>query len=268
MAILFVGASATEVWLDAVRYLHEETSGKTVNLNVAFDAVGDNSQEVINALDATITSRCDGDDPYIVETVANTIFPQGFYQPQAGEGARAHLYEMNDLTMPFTRKRKSNGEKDTYFNRLVNYPGLDGKPVNQLENTIDRINGQRAITSTKSSAYEIGVSVPADGDLRVFAPGKDAGFMSFPCLSHLSLTLVDDRVHLSALYRNQHFMSRALGNFIGLARLVAFVANETGAGIGEVQCTASHADLYGDGDFRKGDVNSLFETLSKSKESS
>lgn len=265
MAVLIAGASATDVWLDAVHFLHEETSGKTVNFNVAFEADGANADNVIDALDSVIADRCDGDDPYLVATVANTIFPQGLYQPHAGKHARQHLYEMNELTMPFTKKRKSNGEKDTYFNRLVAYPGPNGEPVNQLENTIERIVSQRATVATKSSAYEIGVSTSTDADLRVFAPGKDAGIMSFPCLSHLSFTLVDDLVHLSALYRNQHFMSRALGNYIGLARLVEFVANETGAGVGEVQCTASHADLYGDGDFRKADVESLFEALSESE---
>lgn len=262
MATLITGSSATSAWFDAIRYLYEETDGKSVNLNVAFDGGGTDSSKVIGMLDAVIAGRCDSDDPYLVETVANTLFPKGLYQPHLGEGAQAHLYAMNDVTMTLTKKRKK-GEKDTYFNRLVNYPGPDGKSVNQLARTIERLISERAAVATKSSAYEVGISVPTDADLRVFAPGQDSGYMSFPCLSHLSFTLVDDLVHVTALYRNQHFMSRALGNYIGLARLAAFVANEAGASVGEVQCVASHADLYSDGDYRKSDVKNLIRGLAE-----
>ncbi|MGH3868354.1 MAG: hypothetical protein ACRDQ4_19985 [Pseudonocardiaceae bacterium] len=67
--------------------------------------------------------------------------------------------------------------------------------------------------------------------------------MSFPCLSHISLTLDEGQLHLHATYRNQSFITRALGNYLGLTRLLGFLANEVGTEVGEVHCTATHADL-------------------------
>lgn len=50
-------------------------------------------------------------------------------------------------------------------------------------------------------------------------------------------------IHLTALYRNQGFLRKAYGNYVGLARLARFFAREVGVGVGEIVCVASHADV-------------------------
>ena len=59
----------------------------------------------------------------------------------------------------------------------------------------------------------------------------------------MSFTLVRERIHVTALYRNQDFVSRACGNYVGLSRLGLFIAREVGCELGEVLCVASHADV-------------------------
>jgi hypothetical protein len=53
--------------------------------------------------------------------------------------------------------------------------------------------------------------------------------MNRQCLSFLSFKLDNDnRLMLTAVYRNHYYVERLLGNLIGLARLMAFVSNEAG----------------------------------------
>jgi len=78
----------------------------------------------------------------------------------------------------------------------------------------------------------------------VFSPGLDPGYMSFPCLSHLSVKYDHRRrvVHLTALYRNHTFLSHAYGNYVGLGRLMAFICAETGTKPGDLVSVSTHAD--------------------------
>jgi hypothetical protein len=105
---------------------------------------------------------------------------------------------------------------------------------------VTRLKRELAHAGPKSSAYELGVCEP--GDLRMQQPGVDRLMLGFPCLSHISLTLHDDAIHLTALYRNQGFLRKAYGNYVGLARLARFFATEIGVAVGEIACVASHAD--------------------------
>ncbi|MEK2605865.1 hypothetical protein [Burkholderia arboris] len=64
------------------------------------------------------------------------------------------------------------------------------------------------------------------------------------CLSHVSLKLgPEHELYLTALYRYQYFVQRALGNFKGLARLQACIAREIGVPVGPLVCHATLATL-------------------------
>ena len=79
--------------------------------------------------------------------------------------------------------------------------------------------------------------------------------MGFPCLSHISLTLYKGRLNMTALYRNQHFIRKAYGNYLGLSRLLRFICREVGCEAGALVCVAAHADAeLGNG---KRDINKL-----------
>jgi hypothetical protein len=49
---------------------------------------------------------------------------------------------------------------------------------------------------------------------------------------------------LTAIYRNQTYVTRCLGNLIGLGRLQEFVATESGiTKVGPLTCISTHAQL-------------------------
>jgi hypothetical protein len=82
-----------------------------------------------------------------------------------------------------------------------------------------------------------------DGGMPIYLPGFDNQIRGGQCLSHISLTLIGNRLSLTALYRHQVYVTRAYGNYLGLARLLAFLAHESGRDIGEIMVVASHADI-------------------------
>ena len=45
---------------------------------------------------------------------------------------------------------------------------------------------------------------------------NDTRVRAFPCLVHLDVSLLDNRLHLLAVYRDWHLISKAYGNLIGL----------------------------------------------------
>lgn len=245
-------------WIEALEYLLAAPHGKAVHLAVAISQPeADEDATVRGALDRFIGARRDAGEPlWPIGTVANTIFPAAFYRPDRPE-ARERLYELHGRTQSLHRRMRA---PETYFNRLVAYPGPGGAPFNQLEYIVDRLIKQRTPRRdghvvALSSAYEVGLSVPGD-DLRVQAPGQDRNTRSFPCLSHISFTLEGDVLNLAALYRNQHFVARAYGNYIGLARIAAFIAREVDVQVGEILCLATHADAQ-ISDFGKAGVEAL-----------
>lgn len=235
----------SHAWLDAAERLIQ-VGGKAVHLAVAVERPAEPEDHAVRAvLDGFVEERrATGDKIWPVTTVANTLFPAAFYRP-GRENSRARLYELHAKAQRLQQRMR---DPENYFNRLVAYPTPDGEPSNQLEFIVDRLTNQRKPRKggrggALSSAYEFGLTTPADGDLRIQAPGRDRNTMSFPCLSHISLTLEQGSLCLAALYRNQHFIDRAYGNYVGLARLGGFVANEVGVELGEILCVATHADI-------------------------
>ena len=64
------------------------------------------------------------------------------------------------------------------------------------------------------------------------------------CLSFLSFKLNhDNELLLTVMYRNHAYIARGLGNFIGLGRLQAFVADQAGAKVGSLTCISTHAEI-------------------------
>jgi hypothetical protein len=262
MAILINGENLSSAWLGALAHLVECKGGKDVNFSAAFNGKAED-RAVRAAVDAFVSewrAQKRKAKIYPVATVANTLFPQALYRGEPGSETRGRLYRLNERAMRVQRRLR---EKETYFNRFVSWSGEES--FNQLEHVITRLQAQLAAADRKgplSSAYELGSSVPdefvADGDLRIYAPGIDKTPMGFPCLSQVSFTLVERKIHLAALYRNQDFVSRAYGNYLGLAHLGAFIAREVGCELGEVLCVASHADV-GLTQYTKGRVRDLLE---------
>ena len=81
-------------------------------------------------------------------------------------------------------------------------------------------------------------------DLATYDDNDDRGDrMGGPCLSHLSFKVINDSVHLAAMYRSHYYMHRAYGNLLGLARLQAFVAEQVELSPGPLVCHSTMAVL-------------------------
>ncbi len=244
-------------WRDALNLLVDH-GGKAVHLAVAIQRPADAEDESVRAiLDAFIDERRSaGAKLWPISTVANTSFPAAFYRPGV-DNARQRLYELHAKAQRMQQRMRG---PENYFNRLVAYPVPGSEPFNQLEYVVDRLINQRKPRKggrggALSSAYEVGFTTDG-GDLRIQAPGQDRNTMGFPCMSHISFTLEHDVLNLAALYRNQHFVARAYGNYVGLARIGGFIAQEVGVELGEVLCLATHADAQLQ-DFGKARVERL-----------
>lgn len=157
--------------------------------------------------------------------VAATIFPQRRPQDQSGP------QEFLDAKLAAYRRwqRRSPRTWGTYFQRLVSFG--DGE-VNQLVRCIDALNGwarrQRAalVLHLASPEYDL----PR-------AQGQ-------PCWHYGEfLREGDETLSLLAVYRSHDYFLKALGNFIGLSRLLRFVADSTGLERGRLVCVSSYATL-------------------------
>jgi hypothetical protein len=81
-----------------------------------------------------------------------------------------------------------------------------------------------------------------------------------PCLSHLSFKLMPEgKVMLTAIYRSHYYIQRALGNLLGLAQLLTFVATEVGVDVGSLVCHSTYAVIDTDGGWARTDAERLIE---------
>jgi thymidylate synthase len=236
-------------WLSAIEYLLT-CGGKDTNIIVVIEQVEREYIGIRHLLDTFTNKRREqkGTKLYPVNTVANTLFPQALYYPERGDNARSFLYKTHEQSFSIEKRLRAN-QRGTYFHRMVAWSGKHHE-VNQLELVITRLRQNLQQVNPLSSAYEIGVSEVEEHmldealteEVRIYEPGRDNSIRGFPCLSHISLTLVKKQLHLTALYRNQQFISRAYGNYLGLSRLLRFFCQEIGCEPGEIVCIASHAD--------------------------
>lgn len=157
--------------------------------------------------------------------VAATIFPRRRLQNQ--HSARAFL--SIKLAAYKRWQKRSSRTWGTYFGRLVSF-GDD--EINQLERCIDALNGwarrQRAalVLHLASPEYDL----PR-------AQGQ-------PCWHYGEfLREGDNTLSLLAVYRSHDYFLKALGNFIGLGRLLGFMADNTGLKRGRLICLSSYATL-------------------------
>jgi hypothetical protein len=179
-----------------------------------------------------------------MHTVANTIFPVGLYRP--GSERAAQRFFDNALRGEQQRSRARHRQWGTYIGRLVAYPSPNGTSTNQLKAALTVLNADR----NYKDRYEMPLVTPQDSQADVSTTGAllhgDSATDSFraqggPCLAHLSLTSFDGQLSMVAIYRAHEYETRAYGNFLGLARLLSFLAAESGKSVGGLLVVAGHA---------------------------
>lgn len=236
-------SSIGEGWLGAVEHLSACKGRQSFNLmytmtRPAVVTVYDKS--LLSAVDAFAASH----ELHSTTTVANTIFPLDSYLRFGG----AKLYEEYSASI-YPRVKTAWGN---YFDRLIRRRDAkgkvlvddDGAPLNPLASLVRKL--QRRVKSKRGPKghYELSLDDEAF-ELTTYLPEKDRNFpRGGPCLSHISLKLDDaNALRMTAFYRSHFYVERALGNLLGLARLQAFVARESGTKIGPLTCIAASAVL-------------------------
>jgi len=264
MAVLFdTYTRVVPTWLAAASYLDSLPKRKAMNLVLEIAeplAISKEDEIIMRRVDEALAPK-----NLTLRTVAGTIFPLDMYRRYQ----RPAFYEKYKAML---KRGKKSGSWGTYAHRMIERPSKDGRgTINPLEMLIERLreDGQPSkkdgTVSSYVSAYELGTVDPefdladfgmmdahksewAEGDVPTYDAATDGReWLGMPCLSHLSFKRVKDPggavVHLTAMYRSHHYCARALGNLLGLAQLLSFVARETGLKVGTLTCLSSHAVL-------------------------
>ena len=183
---------------------------------------------VINLVDRFLREH----DKYPVVTVANTIFPQRLYIDHGSPDFYTEYLEK------FDRLSATKGW-GRYFERMTRHEKADGASYNPLSALIDKMKRQEERGVNYRSAYELAVYDPLR-DGRYFRGGQ--------CLSFLSFKRHPERgLMLTVMYRNHTYITRCLGNLIGLGRLQKFVASEVGISLGSLTVISTHAEIDASG---------------------
>ncbi len=183
-----------------------------------------------NAVIKLVDGFLRGYNQYPISTVVNTIFPSSLYRQH---GYPAFFDEYQKVYRKLTTKRWGR-----YFDRMMRRAdpaGLEGKVYNPLQKLIAKLQEQTDARTPFRAAYE----------LSLYNPDLDRNrYRDAPCLSHLSFKRLPDlRLSLTAMYRNHSYVTRCLGNLIGLGRLQAFVAEQAGLKVGSLTCVSTHAEI-------------------------
>lgn len=235
----------TQAWVAACNKLDRKDNPDRTGLHTVVRIANPLSDNRVFRAELDRLPTAHGHQP--LETIASTLFPAALAARCTGPGELAERYRK----MYPVVKRYPGNRLGTYFGRLVDYPGASKTGVDQLGTVIDRLRSQAAGTRM-AAAYEIDLATASDSaqetgsELLVHAAGKDNGYRGFPCLSHISFQLArDSRVHAAALYRSHYMFERAYGNYLGLGRLLAYIAQQAQLGCGTLTVVAGHARLDG-----------------------
>jgi len=267
MAKLFdTEARVVPTWLAACRYLNaqKKRQGRNLLLEITNPLTITASDRDVMAKVDTALAHCN----LTLKTVAGTIFPLALYKQFGRPGYYEKYKEM-------LKRGKADNTWGTYAHRMIERPGREpGTTINPLDYLVWKLSNQPTKAdgriSSFTATYELSVAdpeadlqaqpesepewqcdlqfEPVEGDVPTYNPALDMKeWLGLPCLSHLSFKRVQKgsayAVDLTAIYRSHHYCARALGNLLGLAQLLSFVAKESGLDVGTLSCLSTHAEL-------------------------
>lgn len=228
MSVYIEADMVADAWTRIMEYLLQQPRGKCFHLVTTIADPVTEVREVTRVVDELAS----GAGTMSTMENANAIWPHVLARP--GLEFDKIMWRVKELAVPVIKLANSKNS-DSYLGRIVGWRAKAGSDkVPQLENMIARMRSECLNPGPKTSVYEIAI----------FSPGLDAGYLGFPCLSHLSfkLDVEGKRIHLTALYRNHHFVTHGYGNFLGLGRLMKFVADQVEYQAGELMSISTHAD--------------------------
>jgi hypothetical protein len=248
------GESRATTWLAAMRHLDECDDWEDYNLVLEIlDPM--RRDPVDQRIEDTVDKFLRAADKFPLTTVSETIFPASEYRRHGPDG----VYETYPNEIYPKIKRLPELKWGTYAHRLVRRTGPSG-PFNPLKYCVEKIRGELAGKGVKTACYELSLADVAL-DLPLYEAASDQTYhIGGPCLSHVSLKITRDRkLLLTALYRSHYYVQKALGNLLGLARLQAFVCEQTKLAPGPLVCVSTYATL--ESEWSKTGVRALMKSL-------
>jgi thymidylate synthase len=263
--------SCARAWLAACKsIMATRNEGYNVIMDVA-DPVKHDAKDnaAISLVDKFLKEH--SESPIV--TVANTIFPQALCEAHGAPEFYKIYHRDFDR---FSRDAKGWGQ---YFDRMTRWKIAGGDTIYPLQDLIAKLKNNQAKNRRVKAVYEVAVTGPSlaatdapeveeedsDLDLTIYAPDRDRKKpISGPCLSYLSFKRhIDGDLLLTAVYRNHYYMTKLLGNLIGLGQLQAFVAKEAGLKAGSLTIVSTHAEIDMEGGWKTGDVKDLVDQVAR-----
>lgn len=150
-----------------------------------------------------------------VEDVAYTIFPERLWRIAGGD--RAKFFELYRMVFPrYQAMKRTLNKHGLYFERLTSYSRRAPCDGNQLEWIISSYNSR---PGGRRSMFQATTFDPERDHVNIPRLG-------FPCLQHISFEPTEQGLVANAFYATQLLLMKAYGNYLGLARLAAFMAHE------------------------------------------
>lgn len=205
----------SKAWATAILHAIDHTGKEITPLVLSVTGFDDNGKPtedpaVRQALDNLLLAK----ELLTVEDVAFTIFPQRLWE--FAQGDRAKLFEIyRDVFPRYQAMNLKNNGRGLYFERLMSY-GRGPCDGNQLEWILSQFNGRDGVRRSMLQAS-------------VFDPGRDHvpnAQLQFPCLQQVSFVPSDEGLVVNAFYPTQQLFVKAYGNYLGIAQLGAFMAQE------------------------------------------
>ncbi len=224
--------SLSKAWAKAILHVLGHTGHEIAPLVLSFtgfDETGKTNEHagVRAALDQLLSAN----DHRSVSDVAHTIFPQRIWQ--IAQGNRAYFYSLYQDVFPRYRAMNAKGNRrGLYFERLIDYKRgpNDG---NQLEWILSQYNGRPGVRRSMFQAS-------------IFDPERDHiadAQLQFPCMQQISFEPTKDGLVVNAFYATQQLFVKAYGNYLGIAQLGAFMANEMNMKLSRVNVIVGVAKL-------------------------
>lgn len=175
------------------------------------DGTPDENSEIRRELDAMLVERGHKDS----ETVAFTIFPQQLWK--IAKHNRTELFDMYLDAFPrYQAMNRRDNRQGLYFERLISYGSGGPCNGNQLEWILTQYAQRHAVRRSMLQAS-------------IFDPLRDhvaSAQVQFPCMQHVSFEPTEEGLVINAFYATQQLFIKAYGNYLGIARLGAFMAHE------------------------------------------
>lgn len=206
-------------WSRAIAHIVDHPGNEIAPLILSvhgFDESGQvhEDQAVRNALDAALVAH--EDEFRCVEDVAFTIFPQRLWQ--VAKGDRKKLFTYYGYAFPrYRAMNPKDNNRGLYFERMVSF-GRGPMAGNQLEWILSQYNGRQGVRRSMFQAS-------------IFDPDRDhvsTAQLQFPCMQHVSFEPTEDGLVVNAFYATQQLFVKGYGNYLGIAQLGVFMAQEMG----------------------------------------